>query len=35
MIGPAMDELLASLQVLARERRAGRSVWRAFWKGTD
>ena len=35
MIGPAMDELLASLQVLARERRAGRSVWRAVWKGTD
>ena len=35
MIGPAMDELLASLQVLVREHRAGRSVWRAFWKGTD
>jgi hypothetical protein len=33
MIGPAMDELLASLQVLVRERRAGRPVWRAFWKG--
>jgi type IV secretory pathway VirB3-like protein len=35
MIGPAMDELLASLQVLARERRAGRSVWRAFWGGVE
>lgn len=33
MIGPAMDEFLASLQVLARERRRGRSVWRAFWSG--
>ena len=31
MIGPAMDELLASLQYLKRERTAGRSVWRAFW----
>lgn len=31
MIGPAMDEVLASLQHLARERRAGHSTWRAFW----
>jgi hypothetical protein len=31
MIGPAMDEVLASLQFLQRERRAGRSVWRALW----
>lgn len=31
MIGPAMDEVLASLQALARVRRAGGSVWRAFW----
>ena len=30
MIGPAMDEVLASLQHLARERRAGRSLWRAL-----
>ena len=30
MIGPAMDELLASLQYLKRERDAGRSVWHAF-----
>jgi hypothetical protein len=31
MIGPAMDEILASLQYLQQERRRGRSVWRAFW----
>ncbi len=31
MIGPAMDEVLASLQHLRREKEAGRSVWRAFW----
>ena len=31
MIGPAMDEVLASLQFLQSERRAGRSVWRALW----
>ena len=31
MIGPAMDEFLASLQHLSRERAAGRSLWRAFW----
>jgi uncharacterized membrane protein len=31
MIGPAMDEVLASLQHLAREARAGRSWWRALW----
>jgi hypothetical protein len=31
MIGPAMDEVLASLQHLARVRRAGGSAWRAFW----
>jgi uncharacterized membrane protein len=30
MIGPAMDEVLASLQYLRREHDAGRSVWRAF-----
>jgi hypothetical protein len=35
LIGPAMDVLLASLQVLVRERRAGRSVWRAFWRGVE
>lgn len=31
MIGPAMDELLASLQYLQRVRRRDQSVWRAFW----
>ena len=31
MIGPAMDELLASLQYLCRERARGRALWRAFW----
>lgn len=31
MIGPAMDEFLASVQYLRREYDRGRSVWRAFW----
>ena len=31
MIGPAMDEFLASLQYVKREHASGRSVWRAFW----
>jgi hypothetical protein len=31
MIGPAMDEVLASLQHVRREQRQGRSAWRAFW----
>jgi hypothetical protein len=31
MIGPAADEVLASLQHLRRQRDAGASVWRAFW----
>jgi hypothetical protein len=30
MIGPAMDEVLASLQHLARVKRSGGSAWRAF-----
>ncbi len=34
MIGPAMDEVLASLQHLRREVRHGRSPWRALW-GTE
>ena len=33
MIGPAMDEVLASLQFLRRARDDGRSVWKAFWGG--
>jgi hypothetical protein len=31
MIGPAMDEFLASLQYLKRRHVEGRSVWRALW----
>lgn len=31
MIGPAMDEFLASLQHMRRERVCGRSLWRSFW----
>jgi uncharacterized membrane protein len=31
MIGPAMDEVLASLQHLRREKAAGRPFWRTFW----
>lgn len=31
MIGPAMDEMLASLQHLKRVHVRGESVWRAFW----
>jgi hypothetical protein len=31
MIGPAMDEVLASLQFLRSQTRAGRSAWPIFW----
>jgi uncharacterized membrane protein len=31
MIGPAMDEVLASLQYLQRVKKNGLSVWKAFW----
>lgn len=31
MIGPAMDEMLASLQFLKRVRNSSGSVWRVFW----
>lgn len=31
MIGPALDEMLVSLQYLKRVQRRGDSVWRAFW----
>lgn len=31
MIGPAMDEMLASLQYLKRVKNAGKSTWKAFW----
>lgn len=33
MIGPALDEVLASLQYLTRVRARGGSVWRALWGG--
>jgi uncharacterized membrane protein len=35
MIGPAMDEFLASLQYLKRQHLQGRSLWRAFWGRSD
>lgn len=31
MIAPAMDEFLASLQHVRREKCRGRSLWRTFW----
>ena len=31
MIGPAMDEMLASLQYLKRVKDSDQSMWRAFW----
>lgn len=31
MIGPAMDEMLASLQYLKRVKDSDQSTWRAFW----
>ena len=34
MIGPTMDEVLASLQHLRRVKDGGGSVWRAFWGRT-
>lgn len=35
MIGPAMDEMLASLQYMKRVKDAGVSTWRAFWGFKD
>ena len=35
MIGPAVDEVLASLQELRRVRLDGGSVWNAFWHGSQ
>ncbi|MDP9311096.1 MAG: vitamin K epoxide reductase family protein [Chloroflexota bacterium] len=35
MIGPAMDEFLASLQHLKREHNRGHSLWRTFWGLSD
>lgn len=31
MIGPAMDEFLASLQYLKIEKNKGKSIWKIFW----
>lgn len=31
MIGPSMDEVLATLQYLKRAGQSGKSLWRAFW----
>lgn len=31
MIGPAMDEMLASLQYMKRAKDSGASTWKAFW----
>jgi len=31
MIGPAMDEMLASLQYMQRVKKSGASTWKAFW----
>jgi uncharacterized membrane protein len=35
MIGPAMDEVLASLQHIQRETARGRSAWQVFWGLSD
>lgn len=35
MIGPGMDEFLASLQYLRREQGRQRSLWRTFWGLAD
>ena len=31
MIGPAMDEMLASMQYMKRVKNSGESMWKAFW----
>ncbi len=35
MIGPAMDEMLASLQLMKRVKQADLSLWKAFWGNKD
>ena len=35
MIGPSMDEFLASLQYMKRARDSGKPLWRAFWGYKD
>jgi uncharacterized membrane protein len=33
MIGPALDELIATILFMLQARREGESLWRVFWKG--
>ena len=35
MIGPSMDEFLASLQYMKRAKESGKSLWRTFWGYKD
>ena len=35
MIPLALDEVVAMVQLVLREERAGRSAWRAFWLGIN
>jgi uncharacterized membrane protein len=35
LIAPAVDEVVCTGHYLLRERRAGRSLWRAFWMGGE
>lgn len=35
MVALSLDEVIAMLQFLMQTRRAGKSVWRAFWLGGD
>ena len=35
MVPLAVDEVVATVQLLRRQRRAGASVWRVFWVGTN
>lgn len=35
MIALSLDEVIAMIQFLAQTRRAGKSVWRTFWRGGD
>lgn len=35
MVALSLDEVIAMLQFLVQTRRAGKSVWRAFWLGGD
>lgn len=35
MIGPSMDEVLASLQYIRRAKGSGKSLWRTFWGYKD